>query len=37
MSAGAMFFLGLSVGVAASICVALWALRKLGDFLTLRW
>lgn len=37
MSAMIAFFLGLSVGIAAALCVAAWALCKIGDMLTLRW
>lgn len=37
MSAAIAFFLGLSVGVAASTAFALWVLHKIGDALTIRW
>ncbi len=38
MSAMIAFFLGLSVGVAAALCVAAWALCKLSDAIIIpRW
>lgn len=37
MSATVAFFLGLSIGVAVSVCAAIFCLKKIGEFLTIRW